>query len=146
MEKDKQEVDESRVLRFNDVTSETVFTRLLVEAEETSSYATFFHHVKSMSPSALDFELRSLDHRNDFDLLRKLLRAIHAQMATSRDFELLQSYLAIVLKIHGDLILANPDSFYEELAVLLERQREQWSTLEELFQKSLCLVDFIRNV
>ena len=98
-----------------------------------------------MSPSSLDFELRSMDITNDFDLLRKLLTAISVQMDSNRDFELLQAYLAVVLKIHGDLMVANPESFQVLLTSLLGKQRTKWSTLEELFQQTLCLTDFVRH-
>jgi U3 small nucleolar RNA-associated protein 21 len=146
VEKEKQDSDGSRILHFADMTSDTPFTRKLEEATAGDSFAAFFDQVKAMSPAAFDLEIRTLDPRDDFHLLRLFLRAIGVQMQTNRDFELLQSYLAVVMKIHGDVFLNHADLFREELQRLLELQRETWSKVETLFQRSLCMVDFVRNV
>lgn len=105
-----------------------------------------------------------------------------------KDFELAEAYLNLFLKIHGDVLVANPDAGLDDesededsemesdvdsddseanssrrlkmkinatkagpLSVSLrlrrlvaEHQRE-WKRLEELFQSTLCLIEFMRT-
>jgi U3 small nucleolar RNA-associated protein 21 len=103
-------------------------------------------HAKTLAPSSLDFELRSLDLSQGCDRLLMLLEGICKMMKTNKDFELLQSYLFATLKIHNDIILANRETFDAILNQLAEQVQDSWGRVDTLFQKSLCMVDFIRSV
>jgi U3 small nucleolar RNA-associated protein 21 len=103
-------------------------------------------YLKKASPSSIDFDIRSIEMTNDFAELKRFFRVIFVGMQSNRDFEVLQSLLNVTLKIHSDMIVANPDSFSTLLNNLLAVQQRRWNDLDNLFQKSLCLVDFVRNV
>jgi hypothetical protein len=101
--------------------------------------------MKAMSPSAIDFEIRTMDMMDDFETLKQFLTALCECMKRNRDFEMLQSLVNVTLKIHSDIFSANASSFAAILSDLLDVQQRRWSDLDQLFQKSICLVDFIRN-
>lgn len=82
---------------------------------------------------------------NDCQLLKRLLHVYCARMELKRDFELTQTYIAVTLKIYGDIFAENSDIFNDPLKALLIGHESCWSTVEKLFQSSMCMVDFIRN-
>ncbi|KAF9316671.1 hypothetical protein BG003_001695 [Podila horticola] len=210
--------DDSKMIRMSMLQPETVFMTLLKRGhasgvarrvvnenqkgeqliEVERDYSDFFDHLKGLNPSAVDFELRSMTLDNDLAEPRYFLEAIECLLKQRRDFELAEAYLNLFLRIHGDILVANPeaglddeDEDYEEeedsemdsdeedsddsmdkskskkkngllkmnvhatkagpLSVSLrlrrlvaEHQRE-WRRLEELFQSTLCLIEFMRT-
>lgn len=102
-------------------------------------------HMTSLSASAMDFEIRSLSLENDLLELRNLLNILLIAVESGKNFELIQSYLAAILKIHADVMLANPEHFTVILEQYQQKQLLTWTRIEHLFQKSMCLMDFIRK-
>jgi hypothetical protein len=58
-----------------------------------------FGILKEMPPAGIDFEFRTLSLQNDFKQLRLLLRMISNLLDTNHNFELLQAYLNLFLKV-----------------------------------------------
>lgn len=86
---------------------------------------TFFEYIKSLSPAAIDLEIRSL---LSLTHLESFLYALIGRLRSHRDFEAIQALLSVCLTIHGDLLIAN-----EELAgVLRELKVEQVKESERL--------------
>ncbi|KAF9392883.1 hypothetical protein CPB97_007409 [Podila verticillata] len=209
--------DDSKMIRMSMLQPETVFMTLLKRGhasgvarrvvnegqkdeqviEVERDYSDFFDHLKGLNPSAVDFELRSMTLDNDLAEPRYFLEAIECLLKQKRDFELAEAYLNLFLKIHGDILVANPeaglddeDEDYEEeedsemdsdeddsddsmdkpktkksgllkmnvhatkagpLSVSLRLRRlviehqKEWRRLEELFQSTLCLIEFMRT-
>jgi U3 small nucleolar RNA-associated protein 21 len=157
-------------------------------------YSAFFDHLKTLNPSAVDFELRSMSLDNDLAEPRYFLEAIEYLLRIRRDFELAEAYLNLFLKIHGDILVANPDAGLEDededsegdededsemesdvdsdderisrgkklrvkvnatkagplsvsmrLRRLVSEHQREWKRLEELFQSTLCLIEFMRT-
>lgn len=80
----------------------------------------FINHLKSLSPSTADLELRSLSPEDD-GLLR-FVRALTSRLASRRDYELVQAWMTVFLRLHFDLVMGD--------AQLLEALGE-WKTLQE---------------
>ncbi|KAF8922887.1 Utp21 specific WD40 associated putative domain-containing protein [Dissophora ornata] len=200
---------DSKMIRMSMLQPETVFMTLLKRGHASGAtrrvvskgqkdeevivverdYSDFFDHLKTLNPSAVDFELRSMSLDNDLAEPRYFLEAIEYLLRMRRDFELAEAYLNLFLKIHGDVLVANPDAGLDDedvddedsemesdendsdeeenraqklkvkvnatkagpLSVSLrlrrlvaEHQRE-WKRLEELFQSTLCLIEFMRT-
>ena len=57
--------------------------------------------LKSMGPSAIDAEIRSLapEAGGDLQLMKNFLDFVEAQLVTKKDFELVEAYLALFLKV-----------------------------------------------
>lgn len=209
--------DDSKMIRMSMLQPETVFMTLLKRGhasgvarrvanegqkdehviEVERDYSDFFDHLKGLNPSAVDFELRSMTLDNDLAEPRYFLEAIECLLKQRRDFELAEAYLNLFLKIHGDILVANPeaglddeDEDYEEeedsemdsdeddsddsmgkpktkksgllkmnvhatkagplsvslrLRRLVTEHQKEWRRLEELFQSTLCLIEFMRT-
>ncbi|KAF9154050.1 hypothetical protein BG015_001992 [Linnemannia schmuckeri] len=200
---EERSMEDSKMIRMSMLQPETVFMTLLKRGHTSSGsssekdYSDFFDHLKTLNPSAVDFELRSMSLDNDLAEPRYFLEAIECLLQQKRDFELAEAYLNLFLKIHGDVLVANPeaglddeeesesededsemesdaDSDEEEerkqrkankkllkvkvnavkvgplsvsmrLRRLVNEHQREWKRLEELFQSTLCLIEFMRT-
>ncbi|KAL8279548.1 hypothetical protein RQP46_008110 [Phenoliferia psychrophenolica] len=120
---------------------ETDFVRRLLKEDVAGDYQSFFEYLKALSPSATDLELRSLSsllHLNAF------LGALSARLASHRDFEAVQTFLACFLRIHGDVLVQNT-----ELKVALEKvakaQTSEAGRLMDLTHYALGTLAFLRS-
>ncbi|KAF9583486.1 hypothetical protein BGW38_009350 [Lunasporangiospora selenospora] len=215
-EDEEQNTEDSKMIRMNHLQPETIFMTLLKRGHATKTrrvaeneskvkgsrvmiehdYSDFFDHLKTLNPSAVDFEVRSMSLENDLSELRYFMEAIEYLLRQRRDFELAEVYLNLFLKIHGDVLLGNPDAGLDDVdedeededsemesaeeddeeesgsgrkgyggalkmkmnatkagplsvsmrlrKVIAEHQNE-WKRLEELFQSTLCLIEFMRT-
>lgn len=104
------------------------------------------NYLKSLSPSAIDFEIRSLSLENDQAHLQYFLEALEWQLKTRREFELVQTFLNAFLNVHGDVIVVNPGPLRPRLEALLQTHRIEFERLSEQIHYGLCLIGFVRNV
>ena len=97
--------------------------------------------MKSLTPAAIDMEIRSL---LSIDHLERFLRALIGRLRSHRDFEAVQAVLAVCLAVHSDLLIAN-----EELAGVLEQllveQRRESERLLNLVGYNLGTMSFLRG-
>ncbi|ORY08146.1 Utp21-domain-containing protein [Basidiobolus meristosporus CBS 931.73] len=138
---------QSRVVQMGVIRPETEFVRLLKQGHDNGGeFEEFFGYIKTLNPSGIDFELRSLSLENNFAEMLNFLEAMENRLKSRKDFELVQAYLNVFMKIHGDIIVNNPTEFIPVLQRLLGEHRQEWERVEGLLHYSLCLIDFIRNV
>ena len=93
--------ERSRITKMSR-TTDTV-SALLHSGAGNVHYEAFINHFSSLSPSAADIEIRSLD-------LAEMPAFIHAltfRLQQKRDFELVQAWMAVFLRVHGDIVPAN---------------------------------------
>lgn len=107
----------------------------------------FIEHLKSLSPSSADLELRSLsigDSRSGSNELLHFIRALTARLQQRRDYELMQVWMTVFLRLHSDLIMAS-----EELMAALgewkEYQAQEGDRLDDLVGYCSGVVSFLRN-
>ena len=72
--------------------------------------------------------------------LSKLLNLFEGEVQKRADFEVVQSYINLVLKIHLETILSDPELVYS-LNQLKISQKGAWNNLRGWAQKSLCLIE-----
>jgi len=130
-------------------------------------------YMRGLAPAATDVVLRSLETAEEgAPLVHAFLRFLTQQLQTHRDYELLQAYLHVFLKVrvrwtwprsrgttklnagsgfrpdvsqvHGDLLTADA-SYRKELAELQQVHRAATVRLREAVHFGLCLVDLCRN-
>ncbi|KAI8805203.1 Utp21 specific WD40 associated putative domain-containing protein [Cladochytrium replicatum] len=166
---DKQAEDRAtkkQTLNFESLEAVSKFVILLRQGRELNDYTEFIKHIKTLPPSATDLEIRTLPLENDFQDLKSMLSALQSILESGRDFELAEAYLAVTLKVHGDVIIqscesasdvgmdldsgvAEPDSedgLDKYLNGVLAAHEALWTRLGERFRVGLCLVDFSRFV
>ncbi|KAH9845661.1 WD repeat-containing protein 36 [Teratosphaeria destructans] len=97
------EKERTRVLRLAQQGSKSEFSRLLTASNGDESFTRFLSHLKSLSPAAADIEIRSLSVEGEE--MVKFVRALTWLMRERRDFELGQAWMAVFLRIHGDIVV-----------------------------------------
>ncbi|MCO5594183.1 hypothetical protein L7F22_048207 [Adiantum nelumboides] len=77
----------------------------LDEEEKETTIEGIFVYLHSLSPPALDGDIRaSLGRVVD---ITRFLRVLTARLRQKRDYEAVQAMLAVLLRVHGDEIVAN---------------------------------------
>jgi U3 small nucleolar RNA-associated protein 21 len=112
-----------------------MFDRLL------SAGDALFDYIKSLSPAAIDVELRSLVSLNG---LLQFLRAIKRRLQSHLDFEAVQTLQNVVLRMHADMIIEN-EELRAELEELLNVQKKEGGRVLDLLASSLGTLGFVRD-
>lgn len=57
----------------------------------------FMTYMNSLSPSSLDFEIRSMEQISDYKLF---IKSMKSSLLTGKNFELVQAYMNVFLKVN----------------------------------------------
>ncbi|GAA5862908.1 hypothetical protein JCM8547_003617 [Rhodosporidiobolus lusitaniae] len=131
-----------RKLDFAGASVETDFVRRMTGDDQEGTYQSFFEYLKALSPSAVDLEIRSLTtltHLNAFST------ALHGRLRARRDFEAVQTLLAVFLRIHGDVLIQNAET-REGLEAIQKEQKKEAERLVDLTHYNLGTLAFLRGV
>ncbi|MCJ1402943.1 hypothetical protein MMC11_006164 [Xylographa trunciseda] len=74
---------------------------LLLAAARSADYSPFLAHLATLPPAAADVEIRSLDPRAAPSELVTFVHALTARLLQRRDYELVQAWMAVFLRVHG---------------------------------------------
>ncbi|KAI0333500.1 Utp21-domain-containing protein [Cubamyces sp. BRFM 1775] len=123
--------------------SESIFFKKLSEAHaaESSDYEDFFNYAKALSPAAMDLELRSLV---SIEAQQMFLAALTHRLHSHRDFEAVQTFMAVFLRMHGEVLASNAE-LQHDLETLADAQRKESERLLELLASSLGTLSFVRD-
>ena len=94
-----------------------------------------------LSPAALELELRSLVTIDDLSLF---INALSQRLLSHRDFEAVQALQAVFLRMHGEVLIANPE-LQPKLEGLMKVQRKESQKVLELIASSLGTLGFVRD-
>lgn len=144
VEEKKQETQDKHARRLDKIAanSRSTLQKLLVESDKNNgSDDALFNYIKSLSPAAIDLELRSLV---SFNSLQQFLRAIKRRLQSHLDFEAVQALQNVVLRIHADVIIENED-LRAELEELLKVQKKESGRVLDLLASSLGTLGFVRD-
>lgn len=78
------------------------------------------------------------------DDLRTFMTALTRRLHSHRDFEVVQTFQNVFLRIHGDVLAANSE-MQDALETLREAQRMKSERLLELLASSLGTLNFVRD-
>ena len=90
----------------------------------------------------MDLEIRSLVTIGN---LRTFMIALTQRLRSRRDFEAVQTYQSVFLRVHGEILVANPE-LLETMEKLLRVQRAESERVSDLIASSLGTLDFVREV
>ncbi|KAH8106793.1 Utp21-domain-containing protein [Cristinia sonorae] len=140
-EKEKEKNKPTRRLQKASGSAESVFMQKLAAEDTDGTYDGFYDYVKTLSPAAIDLEIRSLV---TLDAQRLFLTALIQRLRSHRDFEAVQTFQNIFLRIHGEVLVAN-EELLGELERLREVQRTESERVIELLASSLGTLAFVRD-
>ncbi|KIW08096.1 uncharacterized protein PV09_01034 [Verruconis gallopava] len=94
----------------------------LASAQQTSTFTSLLRnspsqvitHLSTLSPSAADLAIRTLDPSPPYTELTTFVEVITQRLREKRDYELMQTYMSVFLQCHGNVVLES-----EELRVAL---------------------------
>lgn len=122
---------------FNEWSSHN--TRKLIDCD--TSDEGFYSYVKTLSPAAIDLEIRALV---TLEAQQLFLVALIQRLRSHRDFEAVQAFQNVFLRLHGDVLVAN-----SELLDAMERlqgvQRVESERVMELLAASLGTLGFVKD-
>lgn len=151
------EVERLRIAKLQaggDPASQSLFTRSLESGHKSGNFDPFIEHLKSLSPAKADLEIRSLDPRvrNGRSELSDFVVALTSRLKSKRDFELVNAWMAVFLKIHADTVSLSsrrdePEHrlLQEALATWSHEQQQEGKRLAELVGYCRGVVGFLRS-
>ncbi|RDW93222.1 rRNA-processing protein UTP21 [Aspergillus mulundensis] len=124
------------------------FTSLLRAGSLSGDFESFFLEMKSLNPSRLELEIRSLDPqvKGEQSELSAFVLALCNRLATRKDFELANAWMAVFLKIHSDVVAACCDP-NEGADNRLGESLDLWRRVQQTESQRLAgLVGYCRGV
>jgi len=134
----------SKVLNFGKLGVLSKFQRTLLKCAQADDFDELLDMLKAMGISAINLEIRSLSLDPEAGQLKQFLDFLIAQLKLRQNFELVQSYMHLFLKVHGDVIATSP-ALIDSLQEAVASQELSWVHIEGLFQHSLCVLGFLRG-
>ncbi|KAA8915411.1 hypothetical protein TRICI_002444 [Trichomonascus ciferrii] len=133
--------DERAPLQSRPQEFESTFTRLLRERD----FDELISHLKSLSPSATDMEIRSLDTYPPLEEFVTFIDALTHQLQRKQDYELIQVWMSMLLRTHGDVILEYSDMLEASLRAWELEQRAEAQRLDSLVKYCNGVISFLRT-
>lgn len=107
----------------------------------------FLEHLKSLSPSSADLELRSLslgDGEAESNELLHFIRALTRRLQQRRDYELTQAWMTVFLRLHFDEIMESK-ALLAALEGWKQQQEMECDRLDDLVGYCRGVLTFLRN-
>lgn len=89
--------ERSRITKMDRTGTASVFTTTLQSATHTGDFSPLIDHLKTLSAPVADIEIRSLNP----DELTPFVMALTQRLKLKRDYELVQAWMAVFLRVHG---------------------------------------------
>lgn len=104
-----------------------------------------FSHIKSLTPAAIDLELRTSLVLPSAQLL--FIHALAQRLRSHKDFEAVQALLAVFLRPYGEIVVGEGDDGKGRTALedLLEVQRAEAGRVMRMVTASLGTLNFVRE-
>ena len=130
--------------RSTAATSTNEFTRHLATAAETAAYTPLLTFLASLPPSAADIAIRTLDMTPPYTELRTFIQALTARLQERRDYELVQAWMSVFLRLHGDTIVRVP-GLVDELRKWQDEAKRERERVGGLVGYSVGVVGWVRS-
>jgi U3 small nucleolar RNA-associated protein 21 len=140
----------SRVLHGGGAPAQSRVAQLLLSCSQAGDWTSLVAHLRGLSPSQVDRELRSMellegDPPAAERQLELLLRFLEAEAASGANFEFVQALLAAALRVHGEAVAERP-ALRAAAARVEARVGAAWRRLDGLLQHVRCMVGLLGNL
>ncbi|KAI9820373.1 MAG: hypothetical protein M1827_005997 [Pycnora praestabilis] len=99
--------ERSRITKMDRGSSESPFTTLLRSGSQTGDYTPFLTHFSTLPPPQTDTSIRTLSPPHE---LLHFVQALTLRLRQRRDYELVQAWMAVFLRLHGEAIVEGADT------------------------------------
>jgi U3 small nucleolar RNA-associated protein 21 len=130
--------------RSSAASSTNEFTRHLVLAADTAEYTALLTYLSSLPPSAADIAIRTLDTTEPYTELQTFIQALTARLRERRDYELVQAWMSVFLRLHGDVVVREAD-LVNELKRWQEEAKRERERIGGLVGYSVGVVGWVRS-
>ncbi|KAG0650548.1 U3 small nucleolar RNA-associated 21 [Hyphodiscus hymeniophilus] len=140
-------LEKSRIMQMDRLGSERPFTVALRSGGESGNYAPFIDHLKTLSPSAADLEIRSLNSstsETESDELVNFVEALTNRLKEKKDYELVQAWMTVFLRLHMDAA-EHDERLVEVLREWRKEQEKEGARLGEMVGFCSGVVGFLRD-
>ena len=134
----------SRLLRLDMTASESKVATLLRQGSQNGTYSSLIEHLKTLGPAAADTEIRSLAPIAPYEELVWFVDALTEQLHTRRDYELVQAWMNVCLRCHGE-VMTEEKAVLEAIRRWREEQRREAERLNSLVGYCAGVVGFLRS-
>lgn len=134
--------EKSRISVLQRNEADRPFTSLL--GASPNDPESFIKHLKSLSPSAADIEIRSLNPLASPNELVLFVDVLTGRLRQRRDYEVVQAWMAVFLKVHGEVI-AQDGSVKEALISWRDAQNSEARRMGSLAGYCSGVVAFLRS-
>lgn len=132
--------ERSRIIKSGQGMGESRFTQLIRQKED----AELVDHLKTLAPAAADIEIRSLSAMEPYEDLVGFVRALRQRLEDKRDYELVQAWMAVFLRCHGESVQESHEVQASLQAWRIEQRREG-ERLGKLASFCSGVVQFLRS-
>lgn len=136
--------DYSRLRKMGRNEAQSTFTNLLRTGGESEDYGPVISYLKTLSPAAADVEIRSLSPIQPQPELGIFVSALTSRLRQKRDYELIQAWMAVFLRIHGEVVMQD-ESLVEALKEWRAEQEVEGKRLNNLVGYCAGVVGFLRS-
>lgn len=139
--------NDSKVLKATTLENLTTFGTVLMKISvDDDNFTNVVDHIGKLGPSMVDYEIRSLSPLSggSISLMVKFLEMIAAMFNSNNSFELAQSYLALYLQVHEEIISENRD-LINILLTVEKAQNKSWEKIEQNLFYGIGVVSSLRN-
>ncbi|PSN66948.1 Utp21-domain-containing protein [Corynespora cassiicola Philippines] len=120
------------------------FTRHLANAAETAEYTPMLSYLSSLPPSSADIAIRTLEAIPPYTELQTFIQALTARLEERKDYELVQAWMSVFLKIHGDVVVRE-ESLVNELRKWHDEAKRERERVGGLVGYSVGVVGWVRS-
>ena len=139
-----------RISRLDRKAAQSEFTTLLHSSTASDDFTPFIEHLKTLPPAAADIQIRSLNplasstSPENTNELVAFISALTFRLRQKRDYELVQAWMAVFLRVHGELVPMDK-GLVEVLKVWKGVMEGEGKRLEDLVGYCAGVVGFLRS-
>lgn len=103
---------------------------------------------KDLGMAKIEYELRCLSPEQGGSLERMLVFVdmLHQAFDNKQNYDLISSYLALFIQLHGGSLLWRHDELIEKTRRIQAKQKETWTHIQRQLNTSIALVKYIKSV
>uniref|UniRef100_A0A5S6Q0T3 Protein-tyrosine-phosphatase n=1 Tax=Trichuris muris TaxID=70415 RepID=A0A5S6Q0T3_TRIMR len=136
----------SRIFSFGQLGTKSTFAKHLQSCKDERDYWEAFEMLKSLGPATVHSEILALEPLESADRsqsIHRFLQMVLVVLQSGRCFDVANSYLALFLQVHRELLWRSSEQFAEELQQVQVAQAEAWRRLDNLMTETISMVSFM---